>query len=1677
MSAAGMAQVVRDGTIGPGASVQPVGPAYVITQSMGATAGSNLFHSFSQFGLAQGQSATFTGTGPIDNVIARVTGASSSVIDGVLSSRIPGADLWLINPRGVMFGSHAVLNLDGSLNVSTADTLDFDNGADLRTQPVPPPVLSVAAPTAFRLLGGAPGRIEVNGTVLRNPAGFSMRSGAIEISDGGALAAGTNDSARGGDIELVASERISLRDAPSVRGMQGFGTVDSRTVGPGAAGDIRLEAPVIEVLDGARVRSVTGASGAGGDISLLAAERLTLAGNSSVDNSPSEVATVSASTGAGGNLYVNTASLEARDLATLESDSYGAGAGGDITVAAGRVELDESSEIASHAGSSGRGGDIAVTATDEILVGGHSSEVDTNFGALIIAGSGPDSTGHAGAVTIKAPVILITGGGGIGTATSGAGHAGDLYIEADDLTVSGYDKLVSFVGAASFGSGDAGNLVLHIGRLQLENGGSVVSTTYDSGRGGDTEIVATEGVTVTGTGGERANMPDGDRDWMLGGTDEVFRSNIVASARGAGDAGNIEITAPTVMLANGGSISSNTSASGNGGTIVVTADELTLDGAVTDDRAKTEIRADSGVDVDGSGSRGDAGEITLIVGTLELTDGANITSSSLGSGNAGSIRVEARDGVRVAGNSTITTEARDANGDSGEAGEISITAGRLDLVDGARISSSSLGSADAGSITIQVRDGVLVAGDSAITTEAQGSSGGAGEITLIAGDVDLVDGARISSSSLGSGDAGDICIAARGRMNIDSAAITTDASNASGGNIEIGAAQGLTVANSEISTSVMSGTGNGGNITIGADQLHGIQRPDSVVFDDARVVAKADAGHGGRITISSDVFLASGNSTVDASATSGVDGNVTVEAVGTAAQPRVESLAVQFVDATSLLRQQCAVHDSRFVVQTRRGQMPSPEEMLLAFDDVDRSTTPDLQLVAASGSLLDGESMLRNGRDEDAAATFRGLATSAIVARDAGAGADALRGLGQSLQARGLFADSLTPLRSALSIAESIDDRGRVSAALVNLGNAQLAIGDTAAASDSLTRAVVLAQLVDDTPLLATAVNAVGNKFVSIADFESALASFEKSVAIARRAGDPHVELLALANAARTALRLSLPERAQDLMEEARASVYGLPTTPDKVQLLVHLGRSYAELSAAAAELREPSLLAAFEALSTAEALSRTMPDQQRARSYALGNLAALYEREQRVPEALYLNAQALAAADQAGAADASYRWSWQEGRLEWSQGHVDAAIKAYRRAVDLLEETRQGGLARYGATNGHFREAIAPVYRDLVDALLRASEMASEPAAAGLLLEEARQTMEQLQAAELRDYFHDECAAESQDVFQAHWPATAVVYPIVLADRLELLVSLPDGIEHHQVAVSAEDLTREALAFRQQLEERAPARRYQATARRLYEWLVAPYAESLAAAGVETLVFVPDGALRSIPVSALYDGTSFLVERFATVRAASLALADPRPLQASHHALLAGLSESVAGFPRLPHVPEELDSIRATYGGRVLLDDSFTLARFESAMADHQPAIVHIASHGRFTGDPGTSFLLTHDGALSMSELEHAVSERSIPLDLLVLSACQTAAGDDRAALGLAGVSLRAGARSAIGSLWNVSDAATALLFEDFYRKLSEPGSSRGAAMREAQKALLASERFHHPFFWSGFLLINSWL
>ena len=212
--------------------------------------------------------------------------------------------------------------------------------------------------------------------------------------------------------------------------------------------------------------------------------------------------------------------------------------------------------------------------------------------------------------------------------------------------------------------------------------------------------------------------------------------------------------------------------------------------------------------------------------------------------------------------------------------------------------------------------------------------------------------------------------------------------------------------------------------------------------------------------------------------------------------------------------------------------------------------------------------------------------------------------------------------------------------------------------------------------------------------------------------------------------------------------------------------------------------------------------------------------------------------------------------------------------------------------------------------------------------------------------------------------------------------------------------------------------------------------------------MIVPDGALRTIPLAALHDGEQFLVARYAVVTTPGLTLTDPRPLPRERaQLLLNGLTESVQGFAPLPYVAEELQTIHKIYGGTVLQNGQFTLSNMEKGLEQTPYSIVHIASHGQFDSDSEKTFLLTYEGKLSMDKLEQFLGLskfRTEAVELLTLSACQTAAGDDRAALGLAGVAIKAGARSALATLWTVNDPASALMVSDFYRQLQRPGSPR---------------------------------
>lgn len=585
---------------------------------------------------------------------------------------------------------------------------------------------------------------------------------------------------------------------------------------------------------------------------------------------------------------------------------------------------------------------------------------------------------------------------------------------------------------------------------------------------------------------------------------------------------------------------------------------------------------------------------------------------------------------------------------------------------------------------------------------------------------------------------------------------------------------------------------------------------------------------------------------------------------------------------------------------------------------------------------------------------------------------------------------------------------------------------------------------------------------------ESALAHYAEAEALAEQAGD------ALLAASLKIMRLQLtmdPAAARVLWTATAAQLRDLPESARRTFLALRLARIAQTHPAAEADSLQVSAL-----LREAQESSGRIQDD-RLLSYALGYQGSLAENQGRFAEAEGLTAAAADAAQRANALESLYLWEWQMARLHQAQQRDEAALAAYRRAVFDLQQVRQDL-----APGQFFSEKVSPLFFGLADLLLKKARAAPEPATAETLLREARSTLEQFKSAELQDYFQDRCVARFKEKSQGLENVaarTAVLYPILLPDRTEILAGFSDGLKQFLVPVGRDTMNAEIRDFRHKLEKRTTFQ-YLKPARQLHDWLITPLLKELQARGVDTLVIVPDGALRTIPFAALHDGRQYLVEKFALATTPGLSLTDPQPLpQERLDVLLGGLTEGVQDFPPLPNVEQELSAIQSRQGGTVLKNDQFRLAAVGREMESNPYRIVHIASHGQFDRDPKKTFLLTYDERMTMDVLERYVSTgkfRDKPVELLTLSACQTAAGDDRAALGLAGVAVKAGARSALASLWFINDRASSDLVTRFYENLQNPGS-KAEALRQAQRTLLGDARYRHASYWAPFLLIGNWL
>ena len=733
--------------------------------------------------------------------------------------------------------------------------------------------------------------------------------------------------------------------------------------------------------------------------------------------------------------------------------------------------------------------------------------------------------------------------------------------------------------------------------------------------------------------------------------------------------------------------------------------------------------------------------------------------------------------------------------------------------------------------------------------------------------------------------------------------------------------------------------------------------------------------------------------------------------------------------------------------------------------------------------IAEGHQWYQQGNFEQAAETWTQAAEKFQQAGDHPKHIQALIYTSRSLAELGKNLRAQLLLQTAVQTAQTHHHPHLMAQAMGQLGVLHLKVGDAEPALTILQEGLKIARDLDDRPLVATLLNDLGNTHVFLKNHTAAIAAYTEASILADSLDLQPLSIRAMVNASLVELNTDAISNATHHMQQAWDKTHNLPDSYEKIQNYLTIGRGLRDLSRKDTEQRPTLFKQASEALQNGIHSAKAIGDWKQ-ESYGWGFLAELYEEEGRHREALKLTQLAIRASQQGQAPEALYRWEWKTGQHLKQLGQLDEAILAYQRAIDTLQPIRQELVARLPKHPTAFRESIGGLYFETAEALLERESQLTEENQKEKLLYQTRDTIETFKAAELQDYFKDDCVEVNQARIQPIdrvAPNTAIIYPIMFPDRTDILMSLAGTIKRITIPISENKLTEDIHQFRTLLEKRT-THQYLPHAQSLYTLLLKPLEPILEEFNIHTLVFVPDGVLRTIPMAALHNGEHFLIQNYAVATTPGLTLTDARSLNREQvHLLTAGLTESVQGFAPLPNVQHEIQEIHNLFGGISLLNKEFLVPNIANKMKQEDFTMVHIASHGKFDQNPKDSFLLTYDQKLTMNQLGELMGLfqfRQSPLELLTLSACETAAGDERAALGLAGVAVKAGARSALATLWFINDQASSLLVNRFYAQLKQSSHlSKAQALREAQRSMLEHAIYRHPSYWAPFLLINNWL
>ncbi|MBN4005273.1 CHAT domain-containing protein [Nostoc sp. LPT] len=749
----------------------------------------------------------------------------------------------------------------------------------------------------------------------------------------------------------------------------------------------------------------------------------------------------------------------------------------------------------------------------------------------------------------------------------------------------------------------------------------------------------------------------------------------------------------------------------------------------------------------------------------------------------------------------------------------------------------------------------------------------------------------------------------------------------------------------------------------------------------------------------------------------------------------------------------------------------------------------NLQIFAQSLD-IQGRLQLAMGQSEAALATWQQTEEIYKQADDKSGMVRSLINQAQAWRSQGFYPRAIKTLDRISQTLKSQPDSIEKTVSLRSLGDALLVLGDLKKSRRALEESLIIAQNLQSSTDIGASLFSLGNNARKQNQKEQAITYYQQTVAVSP---SPLTKVQAQLNHLGLLIKDKEWAKVQTFLPLIESQLDQLPLSRASIYAHVNFSQSLAKVKSGILQASSQNLYSGLSTKDSAKLLasaiqqSRSLGDK-RAEAYALKSLGGLYEQTRQWSEAQNLTRQGLALAQSSNAPEITYSLEWQLGRLLWAQKNINGAIAAYDAAVDTLESLRRDLVVNKDVVNQDvqfdFRDSVEPVYRESVELLLQSQKGKPNEK----ILEKARQRIEALQLAELDDFFQEAClqgqkVALDQVVDKDNTKA-AILYPIILRDELQVIVKIPkQPLQSYSTKISQKEVEKLLIELRRNLVDPTATKIVQTQSQEVYSWLLKPIESQLQKSGVDTLVFVLDVPLRNLPMAALYDGKQYLVEKYAIALSVGLQLLDPKPLiKQQLRALTAGLTQPPPGFPKfapLLAIKSEFDGIaKAGVSTTSLLDGDFKKKNLESEIDAVSFNIVHLATHGQFSSRLEDTFILDFDGQINVKDFDTLFrSQGKTVVELLVLSACQTATGDNRAALGLAGASVRAGAGSTIASLWQIDDQSTAMFVSAFYRELKSGKITKAEAVHRAQLQLLKHPNYRSPSFWSAYVLIGNWL